>query len=534
MASPVDKLMRNYSACKSERSNWEEQWQQIADYGLGQRDFTGRPTQGRQRNTLIYDGTFEEAADDLAAALVQLNLNPFSRWMWIEPEDSELMQDPEVAQHFELETEQIYRIFSNPSSGFYTAIHESFKEFAAFGNMAFFEDIHEEKNQIQFQSLPLTDCFIQEDGYGFPEIIYIRKMMKAFQAFDLWGDKVSKEIIKALNSGSHSAEFEFVQCIYPNKMGEKLGFTKSERPYLSVIFDTKSKTIVEKSGFDEKPWQFSRASKDPGEVYGRGPGQKALPDCRMLNRMARTLLVASEKAADPTLMVADDGVIGHPTTEPNGIMVVRNTNTNQAPVQYLMNTSRMDLPQERFQTVKEQIRSKFYADVLGGIQDPRLNVNQTLEVQGTIVRRLGPMANRIQNEFAEPCVQRVYGLADSLGLLPPKPSSIEGVPVKLVYISPAARAQLSADAQAILGTVGAAAEWSQLDQDVIDNVDFDAALQQLAYFYGNVGKILRKPVDVETMRRAKDEAAAQQAQIQQAQQLMNMEQQAQGMEQQTQ
>lgn len=514
-----EKLFQEYAELKSSRGTWEDQWQQIADYGLGSRNFVGQTSPGRQRQTLIFDGTFAECCDELAAALLVLGMNPYSRWMWVEDPDPNVMAQPGAAQHFELETEQLYRIMADPRSAFYTSAHESFWEYAGYGSMGFFAGAHETERRIQYQALPLQDCFVAEDGYGFVSTLYLRKVMKAHEAVSLWRDNVSERVKKELEAGRPLTEFEFVQAIMPNHLAKKRGFQMRAQPYLSCILECEAKHVVKVEGFWEKPFMFSRFAKDTREVYGRGPGYNALTDAKMLNRMARTFLVAAEKASDPPLMVMDEGILGRPTTQPNGIMVVRQQANGQFPAQYLVNPARMDMPQERFEAVRNQVKSRFFADVLQGMQDPRANVPQTLELQARLVRRLGPTTFRIQSEFAEPVVARTYALAQRMGLMPPRPEFLRGRPVKIVYISPSARAQMSADVQAILSTVGAAMEWSQADQDVIDNVDFDIALKQLAYSYGNVGKILRKPVDIETIRRAKDEAAAQQRQLMQAQQM---------------
>src|SRR3546814_4077959 len=71
------------------------------------------------------------------------------------------------------------------------------------------------------------------------------------------------------------------------------------------------------------PYMVPRWSKDAGEIYGRSPGWNALPDQKMLNEMSRTVLKAAQKAVDPPLMVADDGVLMPLRTHPGGINVVR-------------------------------------------------------------------------------------------------------------------------------------------------------------------------------------------------------------------
>ena len=118
-------LTDRYASLKTMRGTWESQWQQIADYGLGRRDFiTKRVEGGRARQTRIFDATFQQSADGLAAALQALLVNAAARWFVIRPEDRSLLDNDQFMEWFEFVTERSYTLFNHPEANFAAQIHE--------------------------------------------------------------------------------------------------------------------------------------------------------------------------------------------------------------------------------------------------------------------------------------------------------------------------------------------------------------------------------------------------------------------------
>ena len=51
-------VIERYNSLKSQRKNWEEHWQEIADYFLPRKNnITEKQTKGNKRHDLIFDGT---------------------------------------------------------------------------------------------------------------------------------------------------------------------------------------------------------------------------------------------------------------------------------------------------------------------------------------------------------------------------------------------------------------------------------------------------------------------------------------------
>jgi hypothetical protein len=232
----------------------------------------------------------------------------------------------------------------------------------------------------------------------------------------------------------------------------------------------------------------------------------------MLNRMARTLLASAEKAADPPLLMTDDGILSPVRTEPGGINIVRPQPGGGVPLSYLENRARMDIPMERFATVKQQVQAAFYHQLLQTFDDPRMSATQVLELSSRTAQLIGPMIFRLQTELLEPLLQRVTGIGMRAGILP-EPDEGMGLSPRIRYVSPAARAQQNSDVQSIMGLTNTVMQWAQLNPDVLDMLDMDKATRELGEAFGNASSVLRSPDEVEEIRAAKAQAAEEQQQM---------------------
>jgi hypothetical protein len=113
------------------------------------------------------------------------------------------------------------------------------------------------------------------------------------------------------------------------------------------------------------------------------------------------------------------------------------------------------------------------------------------------------MLGRLQSEFLGPLVERAYGIMMRAGRLPPAPPSIAGAAMDVAYVSPIAREQRSTEAQGLLRLMEIAAPLAQVQPDLTDNIDGDAALRHLWTLFSQPQALLRDPAEVESLRLAR-------------------------------
>lgn len=529
-------LLRRWTAVAAERSQFETVWQEIADNLLGRRDFVGVATPGRKRMTQIYDSTGLQAADMLAAALHSLLTNPAGRWFSLRPEAPALAADPAVRDWLEAAETAMYAAFAASATNFAPQIHEVYLDEVAFGTAALY--IGDRPGQgLLFSARPLGEIAIAENAEGRVDTVFRRFRFTARQADETWGAAAGPAVRAALAAGRPEQNFSFLHCVTPRRAGIPRSSPGSAAglaagpaarlpiaSYYLALDDGplagvgngatggtgmgRGARLIAESGYHEMPYMVPRWSKDAGEVYGRAPGWNALADQKMLNEMSKTVLKAAQKAVDPPLLVADDGVVMPLRVGPGGVNVVRAGALAADPLRPLRNEARIELGLEMMEQRRTAIRNAFHHGVLQLFQDPRMTATQVLQLVTEMQRLMGPMLGRQQAELLEPMIERVFGILLRAGALPPPPAALAGTAIRIDYVSPIARAQQSGEAQAMLRTLEAAQAFAALDPQVADNLDGDAGLRAIAEATGAPGRLLRSEADVAALRLARTMSVA--------------------------
>jgi hypothetical protein len=88
------------------------------------------------------------------------------------------------------------------------------------------------------------------------------------------------------------------------------------------------------------------------------------------------------------------------------------------------------------------------------------------------------------------------------------PPELANRSIQVSFTSPFAMAQKSAAAHSTLRTVAAAREMAQLDPEVVDRLDMDAALKAVREGWGAPAAIIRTDEDAEARRQIRRRTAA--------------------------
>ena len=91
---------------------------------------------------------------------------------------------------------------------------------------------------------------------------------------------------------------------------------------------------------------------------------------------------------------------------------------------------------------------------------------------------LGPVLERLKNELLDPLIDRAFALLYRQGLLPPAPESVQGLKMKVEYVSLIARAQKAAGLSSLVQGINYAATLAAANPQVADRVDYNRALEE--------------------------------------------------------
>ena len=503
----VTQLERRYKTLQSQRSNWENHWQQLADYMLPRKaDITKKRTQGDKRTELIYDGTAIHAVELLASSLHGMLTSPSTPWFSMRFRDQELQRSDEANEWLESSLDQMYQAFNR--SNFQQEIHELYYDLVTFGTAAIY--VTGDAEGLQFSSRHIAEIYISQNAKDQVDTVYRRFKLTARAMEQQFGaDALPAQCIKDLKEEPYK-EHEIIHVVFPR--ADAKGKLAKAKPFASIYYHADSRKLLSEGGYDELCFMVPRFNKDSSSSYGRSVSMNALPDTKMLNKMSEVTIRAAQKQIDPPLMVPDDGFMLPVRTTPGSLNFYRaGTRDRLEPLQIGANNPLgLNMEEQR----RNAIRQAFFVDQLLMQNGPQMTATEVLQRNEEKMRLLGPVLGRLQSELLQPLISRSFGLLLRAGLLPPAPESLQGQDIDIEYVSPLAKAQKLTDLQSMLRGFEVMMQVAEI-APVMDYLDTDKLVKYLVEVTGIPARVVRSDQEVEEMREQQQAQQAQQMQLDQ-------------------
>lgn len=514
----VRDIVNRADRMRADRGTYDAHCQEVRDYVVPLLSAVNRiETPGAKAHSLVLDNTGETAADMLAGALVSTLTPDTIDWFSLRAINDRINGIPAAAQWLETASSRMNAVFRAPRGGFSTSQHEKYLSVVNFGQAGSFI-ANRPGRGIIFSSVPLRQLLLAEDSDGFVNTVYRDFCRTARQAVDRWGNKCGAKILKAAGDPKRQdTPFRFVHAVEPRKKRDPSQRDRRNMPFTSTYVCVEDMHELDDGGFEEMPYMTPRWSKRDEEVYGRGPGMKALGDVKSLQRTMKVTIRGGEKLIDPPMMVADDGVIGPVRTGPNGLTYYRSGTYSIDPIKALLTGGRPDIGEDIMRGIRERIENAFMKPLIQMVRKDRMTATEVLQVTEEGQRILGPYLGRLKTEDLGPMIERVFGIMLRGDAFPPMPQELAGQTIEVEYESPALKTQRVAQARALAQFNDITAPMVQLDPSLVDNIDTDRAYRDTGDVIGLPKSWWRDPATVEKRREAR---AQQQAQQQQQQQLI--------------
>lgn len=498
----TDLYIKTFDKLKSDRSTFESHWQDVSRYILPSRDFWDTYTPGQKRNAKVFDTTGIWANEQLASGLHGMLTSPSLRWFTLKLENPAIQISETGKMWLDNVTNTLYNVFSSPGGGFNSQCHELYLELCGFGTGVLYSEFR--RGKVIFKAYPLSDCYIKENDEGVVDTLYRCTKMTIIAAKQFFGEKLPKE----LNEKYEKDPFEKVEILHV--VEPRIGTTGGEyynKPFKSCYIYKDKKIKIDEGGYDAFPYQAPRFQKRSGETYGFGPGMAAYPDVRMLNRIAEVTIRGAEKLVDPPLLVPHDSVFGPLVINPGGLI---NYLPGQDKIEPLVTNARPDIADSFIERIRAQVMQHFYVDWMNLPRGPQMTATEVLQRRDESLRLLGPMLSRLQTEFTGKLIERVFGLLNSNGFIPQPPDDIQGMNLKIEYISPIAQAQRFADLESIMRSVQVGMQFAEFDSMAMSNFKTDDIIRYASTEINNVPqRLLTSSEEMAAGRQAQAEAQAQ-------------------------
>lgn len=439
-SAPLELLMERYAQAKNRRRNWESHWQDCYDYALPQRGgFTGMNISGASRVQNLYDGTAMDAVDQLAASLLGNLTPPWSQWFGLKPgPDLTLNEAQALAPVLEDIAKKIQSHLDR--SNFNVEMHQCFLDLAVGGTATlYFEETDPGAfSAFKFSAVPLQDVLLEEGENGFLDGSFRQLSLTLSQ---LQGRYSQAELpIDVLREGTKDPQtrFDVMESILPEN-GIYI--------YKAILCETAQPVLLKEGKFNSSPAISFRWMKSPGEIYGRSPVMKALPDIKTANKVVELILKNASIAVTGIWQADDDGVLNPANIElvPGAIIPKAVGSQGLKPLEM---PGRFDVSELVLKDLRARIRHALLSDKLGPVVDKRMTATEVLERTAQMSLLLGATYGRLQSELLTPLIQRAFAILKRRGEIPD--ISLDGRYVTLDYRSPLARAQGQQSVQNIM------------------------------------------------------------------------------------
>tara|TARA_Y100000310_G_scaffold239682_1_gene243374 strand:- start:11978 stop:13594 length:1617 start_codon:yes stop_codon:yes gene_type:complete len=515
-------LLDRFSKIESQRSNYNSTWQVLGDYVMPNRvDFDIERSPGDVRNKKLYDTTAIHANQLLSATLHGGVTNASSDWFDLAFEDISIMTD--ASKRFLSQAKkELVKVLNSTTGSFQGQAHEFYLSLVCFGTAVMFIE-EDDTGKINFATLHLSEIFIGENAYGQVDTVFRKFKLTPRQAVQMWGaDNLHPRLLEDVERNPDE-KYDFIHAALP-KIDLKDEPEKNKKfPISSVYIDVKNQHVVSKGGFMEMPYVVARFEKLAGEVYGRSPAWHALSDIRMINAMSKSIIRSAQLQTSPPLLVADDGVMMPLEARPNGMIIGGINGLDGTPRVAPLNVGgSLGVGVELLQQRQASIRNAFFIDPLMFREGTPATATEQLQRQEEKLRLLSPHIVRIQSEFLNPLMKRVFGLLVRSNKVGEVPQELSKSSLKIEYKSPLIRLQKAGEIQALGRFLQSVGPLIQMKPDSLDIVNIDEVMAKMAEATGLDISVLRSSNDIANIRQAREQQMQQQQALNQAEQMSNI------------
>ncbi|MCQ2410841.1 MAG: portal protein [Elusimicrobiaceae bacterium] len=471
---------RLYDALKNERSSWLPVWKDLGAYLAPTRGFFDgqQPNQGRRidHKTLL-DSSPCLAVEVLCAGMMSGLTSPARSWFDLSLAPEELMELPGAREWIFDVKKRLEEVFAK--SNVYGVLHGFYEEIAVFGTAAFLLEEDREKG-IYCRPFTVGEYCLGTDAQGKVNRFGREFFMTAEQLEKTFGRENLPPQITAIAAEQQAHKhYKVFHLIFPNDAHAPFWQDNKHMPFTSVYF-LEDGHVLRRGGYQEFPVIAARWEvKNTSDVYGKGPGWKCLGDVKMLQKMQKTKLVALDKSTNPPVMVSAN-VQGEVNLLPGGITRYNGTADGAVRPAYQVQPDLNSL-EAAIESVRATIRSQFFADVFLSLTAQSyagMTATEVAERHQEKMLVLGPVLERLKNELLDPLIDRAFNLLARQGLLPTPPESIQGVPLKVEYVSMIAQAQKAAGLSSLVQGIHYASSLASVRPDLLNRVDYDCALEE--------------------------------------------------------
>lgn len=514
---------------ETEIQSWKTHWQEIVDNlcPTTPKLFTPDRYRGDRRNKNIVDETGVLALRTAVAGMMAGIFSPARPSFRLTTSNPDLNENEAVKEYLYDVTRRMSDIFSK--SNLYPSLNMHYEDALAFGTSALFleEDM---ENVIHTTQIPLGSYMLACDEKGqintffrvFTMTIY--QLVSKFAKRDKNGNpdwsNFSLSVKNMWEKGQRQTPIPVCHVIYPNDDYQEGMLGPKGKKYSSCYYEQGKgeagygpdgndnyDRYLSESGYDYFPVMVTRWSICAGDVYATMcPGMAALGSLKSLYMIEKDILTASKKKLNPPLKAHSSLKKSSVVMSPGGITWVDNQDADKS-IMPLFNVdfNTRDASEKQVE-IRTRINQDFFADLFLSLSIREQQGGQPVtatEINAMEKERLmalGPVLERENQDLLEPLIDQTYIFMNKRGLLPEPPPELQGMNLKIEFISVLAQAQKLMGLSSIQNFLAIVQPFVELNPESLLKVDFEQLIDEAADILGVPPRVIRSDEKVLAMK----------------------------------
>lgn len=513
-----EQLLKQVALLNNDRSSFEPHWRELSDFinPRGSRFLVTDVNRNDRRNSKAVDPTATLANRTLSSGMMSGITSPARPWFKLATPDPDMMDYGPVKLWLEAVQRRMNEVYNK--SNLYQSLPLLYSSLGTYstGAMAVLED---DEDVIRTMMFPIGSYYLANSARGSVDTCYRKFTMTVRQLVMEFGmSNVSTSVKGLWESGSYETWIEVIHAVYPNIDRDTGKLDSKNKRVKSVYFEVggDNDKLLRESGFDEFPIMAPRWEVNGEDVYGSScPGMIALGQVKALQLEQKRKSQLIDKATNPPMVGPTSLKNQRVSLLPGDITYIdQMTGQDGLKPAYLVNPNTADLLAD-IQDTRQMINSAYFVDLfmmLQNINTRSMPVEAVIEMKEEKLLMLGPVLERLNDECLNPLIDRTFSIMARKNLLPPPPDVLQGMPLKIEYISVMAQAQKSIGLSSLSSTVGFIGQLAQVKPEALDKLDTDQAIDAFAEMSGVSPTVIVPQEQVNQIRQDR----AQQQQQQQA------------------
>ncbi|ELY4417416.1 phage tail protein [Cronobacter sakazakii] len=485
-----EQLTKQLGMLEQERTTFEPHWRELSDFIIprGSRFLTSEANRGDRRNNKIVDPTATMANRTLSSGMMSGITSPARPWFKLATPDPEMMDYGPVKLWLETVQNRMNDMFNK--SNLYQSLPIIYSSLGTFGTgaLAVLED---DEDVIRTMPFPVGSYYIANSPRLSVDTCFRKFSMTVRQLVREFGlNSVSSSTKSAFENGTYEKWVDVVHAVYPNMNRETGKMNAKNKAFRSVYFEVggDNDKVLRESGYDEFPIMAPRWEVNGEDVYGSScPGMIALGQVKALQLEQRRKAQQIDKQTNPPMIGPTSLKTQRVSLLPGDITYVDQvTGAEGLRPAYMVNPNLGDLLGD-IQDTRQLINSAYFVDLfmmLQNVNTRSMPVEAVIEMKEEKLLMLGPVLERLNDEFLDPLIDRAFSMMARKNMLPPPPDVMQGMPLRIEYISVMAQAQKAIGLSSLERFVGFVGNLASAKPEALDKLDVDQAIDNYAVMSG--------------------------------------------------